>query len=232
MKRAVISDIHANLEALLAVLDDIEMHGVTEVICLGDIIGYGPHPAECLDTVMKRCGTIILGNHDLLEMSDNLSAGTIYFIESALQQLEDCEHDDEVKRHRTFLNNLPRLHTEGDYLFVHGSPREPTYEYVYPEDVADQRKIDALFQHVTKYCFQGHTHIPGVFTPQYEFVTPAQCDHQFSLAGQKLMVNVGSVGQSRDDDQRACYVLLDEGTIVFRRVPYQVEEMPRKLSRP
>ena len=230
VKRALISDIHANLEALTAVLADIERQQVQEVICLGDIIGYGPDPIECLNMVMQRCSTIILGNHDLLEMSDNLPAAAVYFIRSALRQLEGGEQFADVERHRAFLNNLPRHHTEGDFLFVHGSPREPTHEYVYPEDIADSVKMDALFEHVTKYCFQGHTHVPGIFTPLYEFFSPADCDHHFRLTGHKLMVNVGSVGQPRDDDPRACYVILEDGAVIFRRVPYAVDEMMRKLS--
>jgi diadenosine tetraphosphatase ApaH/serine/threonine PP2A family protein phosphatase len=134
-----------------------------------------------------------------------------------------------INRRWDFLGELPRSHDEGDLLFVHGSPREPTNEYVFPEDVYDQRKMQELFARVQLYSFQGHTHIPGVFTEGGEFFGPEECGYEYELIGDKTMINVGSVGQPRDSDPRACYAILENATVIFRRVEYTVEETIRKI---
>jgi predicted phosphodiesterase len=114
-------------------------------------------------------------------------------------------------------------------MFVHGSPREPTNEYVFPEDIYNYRKMEALFNLVPKYCFQGHTHIPGVFTSKLEFVTPEDCNYEYRLTHEKAMINVGSVGQPRDSDPRACYVILDGDHVIFRRVEYPIDVVANKI---
>ena len=106
---------------------------------------------------------------------------------------------------------LPRSHRHDSFLFVHGSPRNPLSEYIFPEDIYNHRKMERLFQLVEKYCFQGHTHVPGVFTEGYQFYAPEEIDHEYTLGEGKVMINVGSVGQPRDGDPRACYVILDDG---------------------
>jgi len=139
---------------------------------------------------------------------------------------------DDVDQRWDFLGELPRTHTDAGYLFVHGSPREPTNEYVFPEDVYNQRKMEALFDRIDRCCFQGHTHIPGIFTDSGEFITPDECDYQFQMTGAKAMFNVGSVGQPRDSDPRACYAILDEAdgvTVEFRRVEYPRDITVQKI---
>lgn len=234
MRRALISDIHGNLEALQAVLTDISSQNVKEVLCLGDIIGYGPNPNECLDLVMKHCRVTILGNHDQAALFDpdgfNPSAlQAIYWTRDQLDHGPGSQND--INRRWDFLGELPRMHREEKLLFIHGSPRDPTNEYVFPEFVFDRRKMDLLFGRIDQYCFQGHTHQPGVFTPDYDFVTPEQCNYQWKLSMQKLMVNVGSVGQPRDGDPRSCYVVLDtdENTMQFRRITYDIESVVQKI---
>lgn len=232
MKRALISDIHANLEALVAVLADIRSMGVTEIYCLGDIVGYGPNPCECLDHVISRCETTILGNHDQATLfdPDGFNPVALQAVYWTREQLESGGGTPaQVNRRWDFLGELPRTHQEGEFLFVHGSPREPTNEYVFPEDVYNQRKMDALFARVEKYCFQGHTHIPGVFTVDREFLPPDDIGHQYRLGQQQVMVNVGSVGQPRDNDPRACYVILEGSIVTFRRVEYDVDTTARKI---
>jgi predicted phosphodiesterase len=232
VKRALISDIHANLEALRVVLDDIRAQGIRETYCLGDIVGYGPNPCECLDDVIASAKMTILGNHDQATLFDPdgfnpIALRAVYWTRD---QLEHGPGTPSQKNKRwDFLGELHRTHSEGDYLFVHGSPREPTNEYVFPEDIYNQRKMDALFGRIGKYCFQGHTHLPGVFTADYRFITPEDCGYQYRLADAKVMVNVGSVGQPRDGDPRACYVILEEGLVTFRRLEYPVEETRRKI---
>ena len=232
VKRALISDIHGNLEALQVVLEDIRQQQIQEVFCLGDIIGYGPNPCECLDKVMDNARVTILGNHDQAALFDPdgfnpVAAQAIYWTR---QQLEHGPGGPAaINRRWDFLGELPRMHVEGELLFIHGSPREPTNEYVFPEDVYNQRKMDALFGRIERYCFQGHTHIPGIFTSSMEFITPEDCNYTYRMTGEKTMVNVGSVGQPRDNDARACYVVLDGNELTFRRLDYPFEETGKKI---
>lgn len=233
MKRALISDIHGNYIALQAVLADIQSQGVTEIYCLGDIIGYGPQPGDCLDKVMQKAAVTILGNHDQAALFDPegfnpVALRAIYWTRDAIDT-PGPGGSSQVNKRWDFLGELPRAKNEGKFHFVHGSPREPTNEYVFPEDVYNQRKIEALFGRIEKYCFQGHTHIPGVFTESREFFSPEECGHEFTFGDEKLMVNVGSVGQPRDGDPRACYVILEEEKVTFRRVDYDVETTSQRI---
>lgn len=233
MRRALISDIHANYEALQAVLADIASQNVAEIFCLGDIVGYGPNPVECLDTVVQRCRRTILGNHDQATLFDPdgfnpVALQAIYWTRDQLETIGDERSRD---GRWEFIGELPRKYDEGDYLFVHGSPREPTNEYVFPEDIYDQRKMDALFSRIDKYSFQGHTHMPGIFTEEGDFVTPEDCDYHYELGDVKAMVNVGSVGQPRDGESKACYLILEKETrkIEYRRVEYDIETTRQKI---
>ena len=213
MRRALISDIHGNLEALEVVLDDIKAQGITEIFCLGDIIGYGPNPRECIDRVMEHCSVTLLGNHDQGAMfdPDGFNIGAERAIFWTREQLESASDRDNNERRWEFLGELPRSHRQGPFLFVHGSPRNPLSEYIFPEDIYNHRKMERLFQLVDRYCFQGHTHVPGVFTEGFQFYAPEEIDNEYTLGEGKLMINVGSVGQPRDGDNRACYVILDDG---------------------
>ena len=232
MKRALISDIHANLEALRAVLADIQEQKISQIYCLGDIIGYGPNPRECLDQVMKL-PVVILGNHDQAALIDpeGFNPVALQAVYWTRDQLEHGPGTPSQKNKRwDFLGELHRTHSEGEYLFVHGSPREPTNEYVFPEDIYNQRKMSALFGMIDRLCFQGHTHLPGVFTDDYQFYGPEDVDYSFRLDARKTMCNVGSVGQPRDADWRACYALFDGETIYYRRVEYDVQTTVRKIQ--
>ena len=231
MKRAILSDIHGNLEALSAVLDDAREQGATRFICLGDLIGYGPNPRECIDEVMQF-DICILGNHDLGALFDpeGFSSGAERAIFWTRQQLEDCTQDaGAMTRRLDFLAELPRNHCENDLMFVHGSARNPLNEYLFPEDIYNTRKLEKVFGVVQRYCFQGHTHVPGVFTQGMRFFCPQEIDYQFVLGDEKVMVNVGSVGQPRDTDNRSCYVLLDDNVVRFRRVEYPLEQTVQKI---
>ena len=183
MKRALISDIHSNLEALSAVLKDIGAQEITEIYCLGDVIGYGPNPTECIDQV-RKFPVCIMGNHDQAALfdPDGFNPVALQAIYWTRDQLDGGVGGQAAANRRwDFLGELPRLHVETDFMFVHGSPREPTNEYVFPEDVYNQRKMDNLFNRIEKFCFQGHTHIPGVFTSSLEFYTPEDCNCEYKL---------------------------------------------------
>ncbi len=231
MKRAIISDIHSNLEGLHAVLEDIENQGVTEIYCLGDIIGYGPNPRECIDLIIK-CDACLLGNHDQGALFDpeGFNSGAERAIFWTREQLEDPkENAKENARRWDFLGELPRNRKEDGLMYVHGSPRNPLNEYVFPEDIYNQRKMEKLFGLVEKTCFQGHTHVPGVFTEGLRFYPPEEMDSKYKLGEEKVMVNVGSVGQPRDGDPRACYVILTEETLQYQRVEYDRETTIQKI---
>lgn len=234
MKRALISDIHSNIEALRAVLDDIRQQGVEEIYCLGDVIGYGPNPCECLDIIMGQCKVCILGNHDQAAMFDPdgfnpVALRAVYWTREQL----DSGHGGSTRQNARwdFIGELPRTRNEDGVKYVHGSPREPTNEYVFPEDVYNQRKMDVLFGLFERYCFMGHTHIPGVFTQGPEFITPEDCENQYQLTGEKAMINVGSVGQPRDLDPRACYTIFDTESkvVTFRRIEYSIDVVAEKI---
>ena len=230
MKRALISDVHSNLEALRVVLDDIHRQGITEIYCLGETIGYGPNPRECLDHA-RRFQACILGNHDQAAMFDPESFNPIALraVYWTREQLEVGGTPAQINGRWDFLGEMPRTRDEGDRVFVHGSPREPTQEYVFPEDVYNQRKMQALFDRISLHCFQGHTHIPGVFTINGDFLSPEEFNYEYRVTSEKMMVNVGSVGQPRDGDPRACYAILTDETITFRRLEYDVETTIRKI---
>lgn len=231
MKRAILSDIHANLEALQAVLADAAEQGVEKIICLGDLIGYGPNPRECMDLIMKF-DICILGNHDLGALFDpeGFSSGAERAIFWTRKQLEESTDDPEqVKRRLDFLAELPRTYREDGLLFVHGSARNPLNEYIFPEDIYNAQKIEKAFGVVKQACFQGHTHVPGVFTENFDFFSPRELDGSYALGSRKCMVNVGSVGQPRDGNPLSCYVLLDENVVHFRRVEYPIEQTVQKI---
>jgi predicted phosphodiesterase len=231
VKRAILSDIHANIEALEAVLADVAQQGVDGIYCLGDIVGYGPNPRECIDRVMGFNLTI-LGNHDQGALYDpeGFSSGAERAIFWTRDQLEMSNGDPQQTAKRwQFLSELPRTVREGPFTFVHGSVRNPLSEYVFPEDVHNVRKLERLFAMIDRYAFQGHTHVPGVFTEDGRFLCPDEIGGKYAFPATKIMVNVGSVGQPRDGDSRACYVLLTDGGIEFRRVPYPVEKTIEKI---
>jgi predicted phosphodiesterase len=238
VKRAIISDVHGNLEALQAVFEDIDQQKVDAITCLGDVVGYGPNPCECVKLVRDRCGIVILGNHDqgALFDPDGFNSGAERAIRWTRSQLELHDRMPRNAAHRLtdFLGELPRAHGEGPFLFVHGSARRPLDEYVFPEDIYNPLKMEHIFELVGRYCFQGHTHIPGVFTTAPEFISPgvprAETEVMIDLPPTKAMINVGSVGQPRDGDPRACYVIVEgDARVRYRRIAYPFETTSRKI---
>jgi diadenosine tetraphosphatase ApaH/serine/threonine PP2A family protein phosphatase len=222
------------LAALEAVLEDIHAQGVDRMVCLGDVIGYGPAPCECLDQV-RQFEFCVLGNHDSSALFDpegfNVAAEQAIFWTRA--QIECGSDGPDASRGRMqFICGLPRLVNEGHVLFVHGSPRGPTNEYVFPEDTQNVKKMEKLFSLVPHICFQGHTHVPGVFTTDLRFVRPVDTGSGYGVAdrSQRLMINVGSVGQPRDGDSRSCYVIYDEECVEFRRVEYDIEKTVQAIE--
>jgi len=229
--KALISDIHSNLEALDAVLADIAQRSVTEILCLGDIVGYGPSPKECIDRCMQ-CKVALLGNHDQGALFDpegfNTSAERAIFWTRA--QLESPGDAQQNQQRWEFLGELPRHYSENGMLCVHGSPRNPLNEYVFPEDIYNQRKMERLFGLVEKVCFQGHTHVPGVFTENLNFYGPEEINGKYRIRDGKAIINIGSVGQPRDGDPRPSYVIVDDESVVhFHRVEYDIDKTIQRI---
>ncbi|HEY3322942.1 MAG TPA: metallophosphoesterase family protein [Planctomycetota bacterium] len=226
--KAIISDIHGNLEALRAVLEDIEHLGIKDIVCLGDIVGYGPQPKECLEIVKNITSFTILGNHEEAVLN-GVPASFQPRARKAIEWtrkilLEDPMEPQGVRdaRREQMAGYKPRHRVEG-VLYVHGSPRDPTREYVMPRDATDKKKMTAVFAALDDYCFVGHTHTPGIFTPS-GFTHPSDMFDLYMLGtDEKVLVNVGSVGQPRDGDPRACFCTFDGDTVVWRRVTYNIE---------
>lgn len=212
-------------------MEDIRDQGIRQIFCLGDVVGYGPNPCECLDKIIRHSEVTILGNHDQAALfdPDGFNPVALQAVYWTREQLEAFGEPSSINRRWDFLGELPRTHVDGNATYVHGSAREPTNEYVFPEDVYNQRKMDALFKRIDRYCFQGHTHIPGVFTTDREFLSPGEISNQYRLGSDPIMVNVGSVGQPRDNDPRACYVIQEDEIITFRRVPYDVDATANQI---
>lgn len=230
MRTAIVSDIHGNLEALQAVLKDIQLQKCDRVFCLGDVVGYGPNPCECLD-IVSTLDACVLGNHDYGALIDpeGFSTAAEQAIFWTRKQLECNNEPQAAQRRLEYLAKLPRTICEGNLLFVHGSVRNPLNEYVFPEDVFNRRKMEKLFSMIQGYTFQGHTHAPGVFSTNMQFVRPDEMGYKMQLPDDKAMINVGSVGQPRDGDWRSCYVILDETKIEYRRIEYDIDTTVNKI---
>ncbi|MBN9518050.1 metallophosphoesterase family protein [bacterium] len=232
--RAILSDIHANLEALTAVLADIERQGIRSVYNLGDTLGYGPDPIACLDHTI-RLDLTLLGNHDqaVLVHPDGFCQSAENCILWHRAILERTEGPLPTGPHGKFLASLPRSHRENGVRYVHGSPRSPLYEYVFPEDIDNPRKLERIGSMFETLCFCGHTHVPGLFVhvadERWEYVYAEECEKGFDVTGRKVLCNVGSVGQPRDDDERACYATFDGRRIRFHRVEYDFETTIKKV---
>jgi diadenosine tetraphosphatase ApaH/serine/threonine PP2A family protein phosphatase len=130
------------------------------------------------------------------------------------------------------IDAMPRSQRTDDAVFVHGSLRNETREYVMPSDIADRRKMKEIFQLMDRgVCYFGHTHVPGVWTESGRFLSPEDLGHEYVVPEEKVVINVGSVGQPRDGDNRACYLLVDGEKVTFRRVAYDYESTMRKIMR-
>jgi len=249
---AVISDVHANAAALKAVLADIEQRGLKRIICLGDTVGYGPDPLECVDMVRARCDWALMGNHDygVLYEPTNFNAGAELAAFWTREQF-DKEPDAGLRAQRyEFLNRLrvrvvERIGASGaepipagqnnggiPLLAVHGSPRRPINEYIFPDDAVNATdKLESIFDRVPRICIVGHTHVPGVFTDEPDFYPPEELgENGYTFReGEKAVVNVGSVGQPRDFDPRASYVIIHPERIQFVRVEYDIDSTAAKI---
>lgn len=238
MATAIISDLHSNTEALTEVFKDIKANQCDQIYCLGDLVGYGPNPAEVVEMCFesKIC---LLGNHDegVLKNSYGFNPIAKQAIDWTRDQLKPgFLSSGRKKRIWSFLRSLPIVYKVDSVLFVHASPRDPIMEYVLRTDCMDlfgkpSDKIADIFTKVEWLCFAGHTHDPGVIMQDGQFIRPQEMDDgKFKFERSKrYIINVGSVGQPRDGDTRACYAIFDGETIRFRRVEYDYRRTMEKI---
>jgi predicted phosphodiesterase len=238
---AIISDIHSNLEALTTVLADIEKRGIKTIYCLGDVVGYAANPKECLDLVIEKTEVSVFGNHDyaVLYEPTNFNLGAeqaSYWTRKVLELEKDAE---QCQRRWNYLGSQQMRRTvelklgdvEAHIAMVHASPRRPINEYLFPDDVyTTLGKINALFERTKHICFVGHTHLPGVFLDDPDFYSPEELGNVYPiLEGEKAIINVGSVGQPRDRDNRASYVFIEGNEVNFVRLEYDYKATAEKI---
>ena len=227
MKKAIISDIHSNLEALTSVLADIKSKGIDKIYCLGDIIGYGANPNEVIE-LAKNFDLTIKGNHDLaMKVGRTYGDGyeMVESIEWTQKQLSGPRNTDKLE----FLENLPEEKLEDKILYIHGSPRSALNEYL--ENESNAKIIFEQYMHVPDFCLIGHTHIPKIFQYKDGNVSTILPSEEPIALEPKMIINVGSVGQPRDNDNRACWVSLIDNTIQYHRVAYDYKKTQEKIIR-
>ncbi len=224
MRYAILSDTHANLEALTAVLAAVEALDVDGYLCVGDIVGYGPDPAEVLARVRSLCAAVVLGNHD--HAAVNAKEGK-YFNPWGAEALA-WTRERLPKNDLEFLAGLPLSYVIEGVRLVHASPRRSDrWEYVM--SVRDAAREFGAFKE--SICFIGHTHIPMFVETTGGRVRGIAGEELRLKTGARYIINVGSVGQPRDGDPRACFALLDQdaGTVRFHRVEYDAERTREKI---
>ena len=230
MKYGIFGDVHGNLEALEAVFLDMEEQGVTHPLCLGDLVGYGANPAECLEAVRALGCPVVRGNHDDLatmkKIPATFSEAAQISIEYARGQLNPSQLN--------FLRRLPLTWTEDPITLVHATLDGPeSWGYI---STRLEAETCFLYQK-TPLCFVGHTHRPCAFAQEKE-VRPLEFRHvdvhpDRTKIGRKFLFNVGSVGQPRDGDWRASYAIFHahEQWVDFRRVNYNIEKAASKIMK-
>ena len=214
---AVMSDIHGNLPALQAVIEDAESYGVRDYLILGDIVGYGAEPGECIEALIKLNAIAVRGNHDhavidpdnrYLDRFNESAKDAIYHSKTVL-----------TLEHKIYLARLPIFKESNGAHMVHGSMVDP---FSYVEGIHDAtRSFEKQFLQV---CFIGHTHVPVIYRSANGYVQVLEPTTLFMGSMSKYLINVGSVGQPRDGDPRACYVLWDDDMVTYRRVSYDIEK--------
>ncbi len=226
MRALIVSDIHSNLEAFQAVLGDAEARGgFDQIWSLGDLVGYGPDPGPCVDLIRRHDGVAVAGNHDLAavgklgtEAFNDYAAAAVHWTAGRL-----------AEEQKGYLRELPLKAEVDNFTLVHGSPRDPVWEYVVTPWSAAQN-----FRHFrTDRCLVGHSHIPFVCRPEGDTAvfTSFPLDEAVSLGTGRVIVNPGGLGQPRDGDPRASYAVYDAdaGAVYHHRAEYDIPRTQEKI---
>lgn len=227
MRTAFISDIHGNLAALQIALEDIKTQSVDRIVCLGDIVGYGPNPNECVALVKQVSELTVVGNHDYAALG---RIDTLGFNEYA-RAAADWTTDNLTDSTKTFLEDLPMTKLLDGILLVHASPKDPerwTYVLSYQEA---KRQFGGFTERL---CFIGHSHLPVVIEEYGDDINALSFPEDIPLRlhrDRRYLVNVGSVGQPRDRDPRTGYVWYDDvlDAALLRRLEYPIQEVQEKI---
>ena len=226
MRYAIFSDVHANLQALQAILRGYEDENIDRYVCLGDVVGYGANPNECADIVRNIADITILGNHDAAV------AGRMdysYYYDAARNAL-DWTSRQVSKENLTWLKGLPYSHREGDIEFCHGSPIYPSeFEYIFTREKA--RELLPYWERIARVTFIGHSHLTRSFAIAHDDAVDVVAPSFGLRRDHKYVITVGSVGQPRDYDNRSCCTIFDTETNTFRykRVEYEIEEAKQRI---
>ena len=228
MRIVIVSDIHSNIEAFQSVLSDAEEKrgGVGQIWSLGDLVGYGPDPVECIDLIRQFEGRAVAGNHDLASAGKlSLEAFNVYAAEASRWNTAQLNEEQ-----LAYLGELPLRFELDNHTAVHGSPRDPVWEYV-----VTPASATASFLHFDSLrCLVGHSHIPFICRPQEDSAVFLEfpLDTPIALGTERMIINPGSVGQPRDGDPRASYAIYDsdEGTVYHHRVEYDIPATQEKMS--
>jgi predicted phosphodiesterase len=224
MRVLIISDIHANIIALDTVLADAGPYDA--VWCLGDLVGYGPNPNECVERVRAlpqlKC---LVGNHDKAVLGDIPITTFNADARASIDWTQQAITEDNL----AYLRSLPETEAAGDFTLAHGSPRQPVWEYILDRFIAQEN-----FPFVsTPYCLVGHTHMPVIYQQSEDGVheEPPNYSEPRYLNGERLIINPGSVGQPRDSNPDAAYAMFDTDSALweYRRVAYDIVETQTRM---
>jgi len=221
MKIAILSDIHSNLEALDAALEYIRGRNIDSIYCLGDIVGYGPNPNECVERIRENCKVALMGNHDYaavgmadIEYFNDYARASVFWTRDTLSQ-----------ENMTYLESLPFSYEEETFLLVHSSPSNPSrWHYILSREIAEI-EMDYFKQPL---CFIGHSHVPVVYSADKSI-----SEHHIYLDtdSKKYIINVGSIGQPRDGEPKLCFVVYDTESreLEYVRLYYPVNTTYEKI---
>jgi diadenosine tetraphosphatase ApaH/serine/threonine PP2A family protein phosphatase len=231
MRIGILGDIHSNLEALTAVLDAMRNERIDEWVQVGDIVGYGPDPSECIDRVRELGCTVCLGNHDaaVLGLLDTTYFNN--FARAAIEWTREHLRPADVE----YLRSLPLVVKRDLYTVVHGTLHMPEqFGYV----ISPVEAHDSLALQETFLCFVGHSHVPAIYMQREgvygELDVVYQSEAEASVQGYgRVLINAGSVGQPRDEDPRAAYAVVDTDSRIacIRRVSYDIPAVQQKIRR-
>ncbi|NOY78623.1 MAG: metallophosphoesterase family protein [Calditrichaeota bacterium] len=226
MRYGFIADVHGNLEALTAVLDDLRDRNIDEIICLGDSVGYGPDPNACVALIRENTRYALLGNHDSAAIGKTTLQYFNLYARQAIEWTREILDADSY----SYLSSLPLKIIIDDMTLVHSTPKHPE-EWNYLFDTRDAIENFNYFR--TRLCFIGHSHRPVAFFHEGERYWISYDPTLLIRPKMRGIINVGSVGQPRDGDPRACYGIYDEedGEFQYIRVPYDVEKTQAKMRK-
>lgn len=237
MKTFIISDIHSNIEALKTFTQFYDrLEDEKEIICLGDIVGYGPNPVECLEIIVSLTDKIVMGNHDYAAIEREGEAFMNRYARYGVRFSRQCLTDD----HKRLIAGFPFSIEEGDIIYAHSTPVEPERWRYIDDEYSAERYLKEMEHSLG---FVGHSHIPGLYsTGRFESIngiSGALSDENISISATgiavmkdtKTIVNVGSIGQPRDHDPRLCFVIFDksEWTLEEVRLEYDTGKVAKRI---